>query len=116
MDDKVVDLKKFKWEARKRQAKEKLNEAWQFCKEHPAESLALATATVGGLTGLIKRADKHATVRKEQELKDRYVWDASLGKWWTMRKKPSTGQQLEIERRKKNGESMGDILSSMRLL
>ena len=116
MDDKVVDLKKFKIEAKKRQIKEKVREAWEFAKEHPAESLALATATVGGLTGLIKRADRHSAIRKEQELKDRYIYDRSIGKYGKTRKVPSTGQQLEIERRKKNGESMGDILSSMRLL
>lgn len=116
MEDKVVDLKAFKIEAKKRQIKEKLGQAWEFAKEHPAEALALATATVGGLTGLVKRADRHATIRKEQELKDRYIYDRSLGKYWKTRKAPSVGQQLEIERRKKNGESMGDILSSMRLL
>ena len=51
-----------------------------------------------------------------QELKDRYIYDRSIGKYWKTRKVPSTGQQLEIERRKKSGESMGDILSSMKLL
>ena len=116
MDEKVVSIDKFKWEARKRQAKEKLNEAWQFCKNHPAESFALATTAAGGLFGLAKRADRNRAIKQEQDLKDRYVWDASLGQWWTMRRKPTTGQKLEIERRKKNGESMGDILSSMRLL
>lgn len=116
MEEKIVDLKKFKLEEKKRKVKAKLAEAWEFCKEHPTESFALATAAVGGLFGIAKRADRQATIRKEQDLKDRYVWDASIGQWWTMRKKPTSGQKLEIERRKKNGESMGDILSSMRLL
>ena len=107
---------KFKIEGYKRQAKEKLGQAWELCKEHPAEAFALGTTCVGGLIGIVKRCDKHAAIRKEQELKDRYIYDRSLGKYWKTRKVPSTGQQLEIERRKKNGESMGDILSSMRLL
>lgn len=116
MDEKLVDLKAFKIEAKKRQIKEKVGQAWEFCKEHPAESFALATTAVGGLFGLAKRADRQHTLKKEQELKDRYIYDRSLGKYWKTRKTPTTGQQLEIERRKKNGESMGDILSSMRLL
>ena len=116
MGDKVVDLKKFKIEAKKRQIKEKVREAWEFAKEHPAESLAAATAGAGGLMGLIKRHDRYATLRKEQELKDRYLYDRSIGKYWKMRKTPSVGEQLEIERRKRAGESMGDIMSSMRLL
>ena len=115
-ENKIVDLSAFKKELKKRQLKEKASKAWEFCKEHPAESFALATATVGGLFGLVKRHDRHAAIRKEQELKDRYIYDRSLGKYWKTRKAPSTGQQLEIERRKKAGESMGDILSSMRLL
>lgn len=116
MEDKVVDLKKFKFEAKKRELKEKAARAWEFCKEHPAESFALATATVGGLMGLVKRHDRNVAIRKEQELKDRYIYDRSIGKYWKTRKTPTTGQQLEIERRKHNGETMGDILSSMKLL
>lgn len=107
---------KFRIEGYKRSAKEKIDQAWNFCKEHPAESLAAATAGVGGLMGLIKRHDRYAALRKEQELKDRYLYDRSIGKYWKMRKTPSVGEQLEIERRKRAGESMGDILSSMRLL
>ena len=116
MEDKIINLDAFKKELKKRQLKEKASKAWEFCKEHPAESFALATATVGGLFGLVKRHDRHAAIRKEQELKDRYIYDRSIGKHWKMRKTPSTGECLEIERRKKAGESMGDILSSMRLL
>ena len=107
---------KFRIEGYKRSAKEKLDQAWSFCKEHPAESLAAATAGIGGLMGLIKRHDRYTTLRKEQELKDRYIYDRSIGKYWKTRKVPTVGEQLEIERRKKSGESMGDILSSMRLL
>ena len=66
--------------------------------------------------GLVKRHDRNVAIRKEQELKDRYIYDRSIGKYWKTRKTPTTGQQLEIERRKRDGEAMGDILSSMKLL
>ena len=107
---------KFKIEGYKRKAKEKLDQGWEMCKEHPAEALAFGTALAGSLLGLAKRADRDRAIRKEQELKDRYIYDRSLGKYWKTRKAPSVGEQLEIERRKRNGEPMGDILSSMRLL
>lgn len=107
---------KFRIESYKRKGKAKLDQAWELCKEHPAEAIALGTTFVGGMLGLVKRADRNAAMRKEQELKDRYIYDRSLGKYWKTRKTPSVGEQLEIERRKRNGESMGDILSSMRLL
>lgn len=116
MEIKVISIDKKAVEEKKQKAKKKLSEAWEFAKEHPAESIALATTAVGGLFGLVKRADRHHSLKKEQELKDRYIYDRSLGKYWKTRKVPSVGEQLEIERRKRNGESMGDILSSMRLL
>ena len=107
---------KFKIEGYKRKAKAKVDEAWQLCKEHPEEAFMLATTVAGSALGLARRHDRNVAMKREQELKDRYIYDRSIGKYWKTRKAPSVGEQLEIERRKRNGESMGDILSSMRLL
>ena len=112
----VVDIKDFKWELRKRKIKEKLSQAWEFVKEHPTESMAAATAGIGGVMGLIKRHDRHQMIKEQQRLKDEYIYDRSLGRYIKMRKKPSTSEALEIERRKHNGEPLGQILADMRLL
>ena len=47
---------------------------------------------------------------------DTYIYDRSMGHYWKCRKKPTTEQYLEIERRKANGEGLGTILTDMRLL
>ena len=52
----------------------------------------------------------------EKELKDTYIYDRSMGHYWKCRKKPTTEQYLEIERRKANGEGLGTILTDMKLL
>lgn len=48
--------------------------------------------------------------------KDNYIYDRSMGHYWKCRKKPTTEQYLEIERRNANGEGLGTILTYMRLL
>lgn len=115
-DNKTVEIKDFKWELRKRKIREKFNKAVEFVKEHPTESLALATTAVGGMLGLVKRHDRNNAVKEQQRLKDEYIYDRSLGTYWKTRRKRTPGENLEIERRRRNGESLGEILSSMKLL
>lgn len=115
-NNKTIDIKEFKKELWKRKFKAKIDQAVEIVKEHPTESLALATATVGGLFGLVKRHDRNSAIREQQRLKDEYIYDRSLGTYWKIRRKRTPVENLEIERRRKNGESLGDILSSMKLL
>lgn len=114
--EKVISIDAFKRELKRRQIKEKIDKAWTFCKEHPAESLALGTTIVGGLFGLAKRHDRNSAIREQQRLKDEYIYDRSLGSYWKLRRKRTPGENLEIERRKAAGESLGNILSDMKLL
>lgn len=107
---------KFKLEAKKRQIKEHLDKAKDFVMEHPAESAAMGSALIGGVVSLAKRHDRKADIRKTQRLKDEYIYDRSLGTYWKTRRPRTAGENLEIQRRKKAGESLGDILADMRLL
>ena len=59
---------------------------------------------------------KRFNLNKEQKLKDLYIYDRSHGHYWELRRKLSTREMLEIDRRKDNGESLVDILESMRVL
>ena len=116
MEEKIINLDAFKRELQKRKLKEKAAQVWEFCKEHPAESFALATTAVGGLFGLAKRADRKRDIREQQRLKDEYIYDHSIGRHVHLRRKPTNREYLEIERRRGNGERMGSILEDMRLL
>ena len=116
----TVNFDDFKREAKIRELKEKAKAGWdktkQLVTEHPAESLALATTLVGSVIGLARRADRKADLKKTEELITRYIYDRSIGGYWKTRRKLTTSDMLEIEREKKMGRSLGEILRDMRLL
>lgn len=116
----TVDINDFKKEAKIRELKAKVksgyDKAKQMVVDHPAESFALATTVVGSVIGLVKRADRKADLKKAENLKERYIYDRSIGGYWKTRRKLSTNDMLEIERQKKLGRSLGEILRDMRLL
>ena len=65
---------------------------------------------------LVRAISKRANLVKEQNLKDLYIYDRSHGHYWELRRKLSTRELLEIDKRKDKGESLVDILESMRVL
>lgn len=65
---------------------------------------------------IVRFATKRTNLMKEQQLKDLYIYDRSHGHYWELRRKLSTRELLEIDRRKDKGESLVDILESMRVL
>lgn len=77
----------------------------------PAMSVCL-TAT----PFIIRFATKQTNLAKEQKLKDKYIYDRSHGHYWELRRKLSNRELTEIDRRKDKGESLVDILESMRVL
>lgn len=119
-ENKTVDIDDFKREARIRKFKQKIEEAVDKYKdlvaEHPAESMALVTAAFGSLIGLARRYDRKKDLREQQRLRDEYIYDRSLGSYWRTRRKMTNGEKLEVERRRRQGESLGEILRDMRLL
>ena len=116
----VVDIDDFKREAKIRKIKAKVeeikNKAVDFVTDHPTEALALATTLIGSAVGLARRADRKKDLREQQRLREEYIYDRSLGSYWKTRRKLSNSEKLEIERRRRQGESLGEILRSMRLL
>ena len=109
-------LKQIEREMRKRRIKENLkekaNKTIDFAKEHK-ELLIAAVPLVGVAT---KAVLTHSKLHKEQDLKDLYCYDRSLGHYWKLRRKLSTREWSEIDRRKQNGERLGEILESMGVL
>ena len=75
----------------------------------------IAMATCGIAAGA-KMLSKHAALAKEQNLKDLYCYDRSLGHYWKLRRELTNEEWLEIDKRKKNGERLSDILDDMRVL
>lgn len=81
----------------------------EWVMQHPAEAVTLAT-------GIIAGAIKGAKCIQEDEHTNKTIYDRKLGMYWNLKRKPSANQRLEIERRHRSGELMGDILKDMKLL
>lgn len=102
--------------ARREWIAEKKEKAKKFVCEHKQEILA-ASIVVGGVA--LKGAKlliKAHNLGKEEELKNRYVYDRSLGHYWKLRRELDNQEWVEIEQRRKNGERLGDILNELKVL
>ena len=76
----------------------------------------VAIAAVKGVNGMVRTIDRKVDLRKEQQLKDLYIYDRSMGKYLKLRRKLTSREQVEFDMRKRSGESAAQILASMRLL
>ena len=120
--DRIIDFK-----VAKPTFKQRLNNAWEktkeqtskvckWCADHPQEALAIVTVIGTGTYEVFKICSKQYNIHQTQELKDKYIYDRSNGHYFKMNRVPTTQQWLEIESRKKTGESLGQILLDMKLL
>lgn len=120
MEIEMVNMKDFKKEAKRRAYKEKVIEKIQNGKEWIIQNkeavITLTPVIIGGITTIAKVVGKHKNLRKEEDLKDLYCYDRSLGHYWRLRRELTNQEWLEIDRRKKNGERLSDILAELKVL
>lgn len=79
-------------------------------------AIPAAIAVIGGANKIAKSVDRKVDLKKEQMLKDRRVYNRSTGSYLALRRKMTAREQVEYERRKKNGEPIALILNEMGLL
>ena len=116
----TINIDDFRKEAKRRQFKEKLNQKFQKGKEWVVRNkeavIVLTPIVIKGATTIIKVAGKHVNLHKEEELKDLYCYDRSLGHYWKLKRELTNKEWLEIDQRKKNGERLSDILDELKVL
>ena len=108
-----------KWIGFKVKAKAKAHEVWDWACTHREEATTIVTLgvmAIGAVGKECRRLDRKHDLKKEQELKDLYVYDRSLGIYHELRRKLRPSEVREIDARRQAGESMTSILSSMRVL
>lgn len=112
-------LKDFRREKRKREIKAKLNSAvvnsLEWIDEHKEIIATVVPVAVSGTVTLTKVASKCRKARREAA-KDLQYYDRSLNYYWKLRRSLTNDEAILIKERKMKGESLGDILASMRLL
>lgn len=78
--------------------------------------MVLVPMVIGVVPTIVKSVSKHIALNKAKDLKELYCYDRSLGHYWSLRRELTNQEWITIDRRKKCGESLSDILASMRVL
>lgn len=120
----TVNMEDFKRESRRREFKEKItgaasrayDKAKDFCINNKEVVVPVAITLATGAVKLGKLAMKSKNLNKEEQLKEEYCYDRSLGHYWKLRRPLTNKEWLEIDSRKRDGERLSDILSSMKVL
>lgn len=123
----TVEMKDFEKEMKKRNRRkwiqDKLDAAsdWydnnrEFAMVAIPAAGALVVAIVKGGINLSKHAMRTHNLKKEEDLKELYCYDRSLGHYWQLRRKLTNAEWVEIDRRKKHGERLADILEELKVL
>lgn len=120
MENNVYTIYETEREFKRRQRKEwvidKVNKVIEFADEHKDILAVVVPSALGLGTAGIKAISKHKAQNKERDIKDRYCYDNRLGHYWVLRRELTNSEWLEIDRRKRNGEMLADILDEMRVL
>ena len=89
---------------------------WLENDENKEFAKLVAPVIIVGGGALIKEASRRQRLSKEEELKTNFIYDRSNGHYYELKRQPKSKQWLEIDRRKDEGERVGDILKDMKLL
>lgn len=96
--------------------KDKAQKCWNFVVDNKEIILILMPIAASAVGGVTKLVHKSCVLKKEEQVKNLYCYDRSLGHFWALRRELSNSEWLEIDARKKNGERLGDILSELKVL
>jgi hypothetical protein len=120
MFNEKVEIVDFKKEAKRRERKEKFNrkvkEATDWVSANKEIVLLVGPTLIGAATAGVKAASRHSKQKKEKDLKELYCYDRSLGHYWKLRRELSNAEWVDIDKRKKNGERLADILDELKVL
>lgn len=125
MEEKVVKIdvtelneagKKAKFREFKENLKQKANNVRWWIYNNKEMIMVLGPGAIAGVATIVKTIGRHVNLRKEENLKDMYCYDRSLGHYWQLRRELTNKEWLEIDTRKKNGERLADILEELKVL
>ena len=121
--NKTIDIVDFKKEEKRRERKERFNKKANIIANwirNNKETLAIVIPVVGvsikGTAKIIKGISKNVALSQEKQLKERFIYDRSLGVYFELKKPLSNSQMTSILERKDNGEKLSSILIDENLL
>lgn len=125
MEEKVITIdvtelneegKKATFREFKNKLKQKANNVKWWLYDNKEMIMVLGPSVIAGVATVAKTVGKRVNLKKEEDLKDLYCYDRSLGHYWQLRRELTNKEWLEIDARKKNGERLADILEELKVL
>ena len=113
---KIVVVGESKFDQVKRKLNDGAREVGRFCQNNKEWLIPLVPAVVGGGIAIVKRNATHRNIRATEKLQTMRCYDRSAGHYWDLRRKLSNAEWNLVNTRKANGEKLGDILDSMKVL
>lgn len=108
-----------KWTGFTIKVKVKARETYQWIVTHKEEAAFVVTTSIAAISAvekIIRTIDRKVDLKKEKDLKELYVYDRSRGKYHRLRHKMTTREAIEFDQRRREGETVTQILSSMDLI
>ena len=120
MEDNTIDFNKIKRrmkrEELKNNIKEKINNSVEWCKENMNVLVFFTPIIVVGISYVARVTHRNRVIRKEENLKQLYVYDKRKGHYCRLKRKLKGNEWVIIDKRHSMGESMSEILNDMKLL
>lgn len=95
---------------------QKMHDVKEWVIDNKETIIVLAPIVIGVVTPIVKTVNKHITLKKAKDVKELYCYDRSLGHYWSLKRELTNKEWITVDRRKKNGERLSDILESMKVL
>lgn len=76
----------------------------------------IVIAVAGGTVKIVYKIASKDRAKREKALKELYCYDRSLGHYWKLSRVLKSDEWLEVNQRRKAGESLGAIFSDMDVL
>lgn len=98
----------------------KKDEIYVWCGEHKELVAVCAPVIITGTFEIIKASLKKSAAKHEEIWREDYIYDRSNGHYYELKHirsaKKRNKKYLEIDRRRYNGEPLGEILKDMKML
>lgn len=114
--DQNGEVVKKKMKERIEDAKARVAQFWEKCKENKEAIIAVGSVTIPATVEVVKVAVRNRSRRDDNNRRKKSMWDPVEGHWWELKRPLTSSELLEVEHRVKNGESRGEVLYSMRVL
>lgn len=111
-----ADFNKKSWKSTKERINSKFQKGKEWVIKNKEMIILLTPVVIGAATMLIRVVGKNINLHKEESNKTKYCYDPSLGHYWSLKRKLTGKEWLEIDRRRSNGERLSEILESLKVL